>query len=109
MEKRVRAKQSKIYKGVIYIIINKYYPDYFKIGRTSNIVQRLHVYNSSFPIPCIDTKYISLEFNNTQEIETLLLTYLGSSDLKNEWYTVDKYDRALLKIIELESIFALEQ
>jgi hypothetical protein len=97
-----KSKSHRKRKGVLYVIINKHYPDFIKIGKSYNFTQRLHVYNTGSPMPCIDVKYISLEMEDSLVAEQELIKHLGEPSYKQEWYPVELLDKAIIKIMSME-------
>ena len=56
---------------IVYILTNPAFPDYIKIGRTTNLKQRLlSLDNTALPLPfeC----YYAVEVNDSKKVEKLL-------------------------------------
>ena len=82
-------------KGIIYVLTNPAMPDMVKIGKTTNLKQRLAtLYNTSIPLPfkCIYAK----EVQNIDYVEEKLHAAFGSSRVNEK--------REFFKILEDELI-----
>lgn len=65
-------------RGFMYILYDEMFPEYIKVGRTSNVFRRLVGYNSDKPFPTAKMLYISKIFENSKETERKILDYMYS-------------------------------
>lgn len=76
--------------GYLYIISNKAWPGFVKIGVTENLTKRLQSYQTSSPHRDYVLEY-SLHHPRYLEAEKKIkdvMTYFAS-EIRNEWYKVD--------------------
>ena len=71
----------------IYVIINKAWPEYVKIGRTYNVQKRLKGYQTQCPLKDYEIYYYT-ETNNIVELENIFIKLYGKD--YGEWYKIDK-------------------
>lgn len=90
-------------RGYMYILFDSKFPDHIKVGRTSDCKKRLIGYNSDKPFPTAKMLYISNMFENVNEIERRILSYMYDNTppttLSKEWFEIQHKDR-IIKIIE---------
>lgn len=90
-------------RGYIYILFDSNFPEFIKVGRTSNCKNRLNGYNSDKPFPTAKMLYISKMFEDCHEIERRILTYMydttAPTTLSKEWFEIDHKEK-LIEIIE---------
>jgi hypothetical protein len=90
-------------RGFIYILYDNMFPDYIKVGRTSNCKNRLIGYNSDKPYPTAKMLFISKMFEDSHETERRILAYMYDNTppttLSKEWFEVQHKER-LIDIIE---------
>lgn len=90
-------------RGFIYILFDSIFPDFIKVGRTSNCHKRLLGYNSDKPFPTARMLFISKLFEDVNLVERKILEYLYSNTppttLSREWFMVE-HKQMILDIIE---------
>lgn len=76
--------------GYLYIIKNKAWPDWVKIGITENLDRRLRNYQTSSPLRDYELMY-SIYHPNYRRAEKNIRDTLKpfATDIKNEWFRVD--------------------
>lgn len=76
--------------GYLYIIKNKAWPDWVKIGITENLNKRLNNYQTSSPFRDYELMY-SIYHPNYRQAEKNIRETLKpfASMIKNEWFRVD--------------------
>jgi predicted GIY-YIG superfamily endonuclease len=92
---------NKDNRGYIYILFNKHFKNWYKIGRTKNLDKRLQTYNTGAPLR--DYEFIfSIKVSNMgieQEIHTKLigLNYLN----RNEWFkgNIKEIQKLILELL----------
>lgn len=96
-------------RGFIYIVQDSVFPDFFKIGRTSDMVKRLTAYNSDKPYPSTNVTFITREFKNCTEVESKILDYLykhtSPTTFKKEWFLIEHLPIAKELMLEAETTF----
>lgn len=90
-------------RGFIYILFDSIFPDFIKVGRTSNCHKRLLGYNSDKPYPTARMLYISKLFDDVHAVERKVLEYLYSNTspttLSREWFMIE-HKQKILDIVE---------
>lgn len=90
-------------RGFIYILFDSIFPDFIKVGRTSNCHKRLLGYNSDKPFPTARMLFISKLFEDVNLVERKILEYLYSNTspttLSREWFMVE-HKQMILDIVE---------
>lgn len=90
-------------RGFMYILYDGIFPDFIKVGRTSNCKERLQGYNSDKPFPTAKMLFISKLFEDVHEIERRVLAYMYDNTppttLSKEWFE-HKHKEKIIKIIE---------
>jgi hypothetical protein len=90
-------------RGYIYILYDSIFPDYIKVGRTSDCKKRLVGYNSDKPYPTAKMLCISKMFEDVNEVERRILAYMYDNTppttLTKEWFEI-KHKEKLIEIIE---------
>ena len=98
-------------RGYIYVIRDKVFPDFIKIGRTSNISKRLMAYNTDKPYPTTELVCISEMFANVIEAEGKILERMyketNPTTFKKEWFKVEYSQLCEDLIKEAEVTFPL--
>lgn len=93
-------------RGFIYVLSDSNFPDYIKVGRTSDCKKRLIGYNSDKPFPTAKMLYISDMFENVYEVERRILAYMYDNTppttLSKEWFEVQHKDKILNIIAKAE-------
>lgn len=92
------TKKTKFVECFVYIVINPAWPDYIKVGRSSQPWHRLDDYNVSAPFRDYEMYYHKL-VNNILLIENYFKNNIESNG--HEWFKIDK-DEAI-KIIKVLS------
>ena len=90
--------------GILYVLKNKHYEDYFKIGRTRDLKARLYHYNGASPEDVVTVQYQSYPFKDSVKAERMLMTKLGKATGRLEWYDAADIDTAIDTIIYLEGL-----
>lgn len=90
-------------RGYIYVLFDSIFPDYIKVGRTSDCKKRLVGYNSDKPYPTAKMLFISDMFEDVNEVERRILAYMYDNTppttLSKEWFEIQHKEK-ILKIIE---------
>lgn len=90
-------------RGYMYILYDSIFPDFIKVGRTSDVKKRLQGYNSDKPYPTAKMLYISELFENVHDVERKILAYMYDltqpTTLSKEWFEI-KYKDSIMSIIE---------
>lgn len=90
-------------RGFMYILFDTNFPDFIKVGRTSDCKRRLIGYNSDKPFPTAKMLFISDLFNDVNEVERRVLAYMYDNTppttLSKEWFEVQHKEK-LISIIE---------
>ena len=77
-------------KGDVYIITNKAWPEWVKIGKAVDAVDRLKGYQTSDPFRAYELYHsVTKENRHTAEVEAHKALEALSEDRKNEWFKVD--------------------
>jgi len=71
----------------IYIITNKAWPEYVKVGRTYNVENRLKQYQTQCPLKDYEV-YFYTKTDNIVELENIFINLYGKNN--GEWYKIDK-------------------
>lgn len=82
-------------EGYIYIIINKAWKGYYKIGQTLNLTKRLSSYQTASPMR--DYKYLTtIKVNDMNKAERTVLEKLKRFyEVKGEWVVASKPDHVI--------------
>lgn len=84
-------------RGYMYILRDDIFPEYIKVGRTSDIRKRLQGYNSDKPYPTAKMLFISRLFEDVNEVERKILQYLydntSPTTLSREWFEYKHIDK----------------
>jgi hypothetical protein len=77
-------------RGYIYIITNKSFPGWIKIGVTEDIKSRLRTYQTSSPLRNYKIEYY-IEHPDCYSAEKDIHKQMNyfATDIKNEWFRVD--------------------
>jgi hypothetical protein len=90
-------------RGYLYILYDSKFPEFIKVGRTSNCKTRLIGYNSDKPFPTAKMLYISKLFENANEMERRILAFMydctSPTTLSREWFMIE-HKKQLIEIIE---------
>lgn len=96
-------------RGYIYIVVDKVFPDFIKIGRTINLKKRLVAYNSDKPYPTTIPHYVSNLFKDAHFVESKILEYLYSqtspTTFSKEWFKKDTLPLCIELVKEAEDFF----
>lgn len=87
MRERKRKRKKE---GFVYIISNKAFPNFYKIGVTQNISSRLRSYQTSAPLRDYKIEYYIAHpdaYKAESDIKEMMKYFALS--IKNEWYEVD--------------------
>lgn len=77
-------------KGDVYIITNKAWPEWVKIGKAVDATDRLKSYQTSDPFRAYELYHsVTKENRHTAEVEAHKALEVLSKDRKNEWFKVD--------------------
>jgi len=92
--------------GYLYIITNKSWPGWLKIGTTRNLNTRLQTYQTSSPFRDYEVvysikhpAYIQAEHNIKKQMERF------AKQIKNEWYEVDLRVAKVRLLEQLDNYF----
>ena len=90
-------------RGYMYILFDRVFPDFIKVGRTSDVRKRLMGYNSDKPFPTARMLYISKLFEDVNDTERKILEYMydntAPSTLSREWFEIE-HKQMIIDIIE---------
>lgn len=90
-------------RGFLYIIYDTCFPEFIKVGRTSDCKKRLIGYNSDKPYPTCKMQFISDMFEDVYEAERKVLAYMYDNTppttLSKEWFPIE-YKQQIIEIIE---------
>lgn len=79
-------------EGEVYIITNKAFPNWYKVGKAVNAEDRLNGYQTSSPFRDYELLY-SVKFDNRHKAESdvhrLLRNVLSDSHCQGEWFNAD--------------------
>ena len=79
-------------EGEVYIITNKAFPNWYKVGKAVNAEDRLNGYQTSSPFRDYELRY-SVKFDNRHQAEVqvhrLLRNVLSESHCQGEWFNAD--------------------
>lgn len=95
-------------RGYIYVLYDSIFPDYIKVGRTSDCKKRLIGYNSDKPYPTAKMLFISNMFENVNEIERRILAYMYDNTppttLSKEWFEIQHKEKIIAIIEKAEEL-----
>ena len=98
-------------RGFIYILQDKAFPEFFKIGRTADMLKRLAEYNSDKPYPSTYLTHISKCFADVISVEKKILEYLykttSPTAFKLEWFEIAQLPLAIQLLEDAEDYFPL--
>jgi len=90
-------------RGFMYVLFDSNFPEYIKVGRTSDCKRRLIGYNSDKPFPTAKMLLISKMFEDVNEVERRVLSYMYDhtppTTLSKEWFEIQHKEK-IIKIIE---------
>lgn len=93
-------------RGFIYIVFDEIFPEYIKVGRTTDVQRRLQTYNSDKPFKTSRMLYVSRLFLDQNQTEKAILEYLYSvtapTTLSREWFLIEHLDLIKETIEKLE-------
>lgn len=90
-KQRSKMGKQRPKEGYIYIISNKAFPNFYKIGVTSNIKSRLRTYQTSAPYRDYKIEYyIKHPDCYTAEQKIRKMMHYFALEIKNEWYKVSR-------------------
>lgn len=94
-------------RGFMYILYDEIFPDYIKVGRTSDVQKRLLGYNSDKPYRTARMLYVSSLFTDQNQTEKAVLDYLYSvtqpTTLSREWFMYEHINTIKETIEKLEA------
>jgi hypothetical protein len=77
-------------KGDVYIITNKAWPEWAKVGKAVDATDRLKNYQTSDPFRAYELYHsVTKENRHTAEVEAHKALEALSKDRKNEWFKID--------------------
>lgn len=84
------SNYDKVPTGDVYIITNKAWPEWIKVGKAGDAVDRLKGYQTSDPFRSYELKHsVTVDNRHTAEARAHKALELLSEDRKNEWFKVD--------------------
>jgi len=99
-------------RGYMYILYDKIFPDYIKVGRTSDLYKRQCQYNADKPFKTAKMIYISVMFEDAKDIERRILSYMYDNTppttLSKEWFEIQHKEKILF-IIEKAELGEIER
>jgi len=97
------SNNTQLSNGFIYLVFDSVFPEYIKIGYTTNKKNRLHGYNSARPLDTCSYVYVSILLANILKVEESILhrinTYAYSTPNRKEWFSV-KYREKFIEEIK---------
>jgi len=97
------SNYSKVPEGDVYIITNKAWPEWVKIGKAVSAKDRLKSYQTSDPFRAYELHCkFTVSDRHTFETEAHQIIALRASEFKNEWFKIsaDKAQRILEAVHE---------
>jgi len=86
-------------RGFMYILKDETFPEYIKIGRTSDLYKRLGQYNADKPFRTARMLYVSSIFANVNEVERRILSYMydntAPTTLSKEWFMIEHLQKLI--------------
>ena len=81
---------NKTTEGAVYLITNTAWPEWIKVGKAGDAVDRLKGYQTSDPFRSYELKHsVTVDNRHTAESRAHKALELLSEDRKNEWFKVD--------------------
>lgn len=100
-------------RGFIYIVLDKAFPEHFKIGKTTDMAKRLMAYNSDRPYKTVSVHMISNMFTDVDDTESRILKALYTktppTTFSREWFPIEFLSVAYDLVVEAENTFPLEE
>lgn len=94
-------------RGFMYILFDEIFPEYIKVGRTSDVQKRLVGYNSDKPFRTARMLFVSSLFEDANTTEKTVLDYLYSvtspTTLSREWFEIKHLELIKETIERLEN------
>ena len=82
--------EDGVQAGDVYVIINKAWPEWVKIGKAVDAKDRLKSYQTSDPFRAYELYHsVTKENRHTAEVEAHKALEVLSKDRKNEWFKVN--------------------
>jgi len=98
-------------RGYIYLVKDKVFPDFIKIGRTGNMHKRLAAYATDKPYPTTYLVCISGMFKDAVEVEARILAEMYKqaqpTTFRKEWFKLEHEQLCLDLIDAAEEHFEL--
>jgi len=95
-------------RGFMYVLEDKMFPEFIKVGRTTDCKKRLTGYNSDKPFPTAKMLFISEMFENVNEVERRILSYMydvsAPSTLSKEWFLASQKQKIIDIITKAETL-----
>ena len=102
-------EEFKVKSGFIYLLKDGRFPEYVKVGRTTDIPSRLNQYNAHKPINTCTMLCVSREFEDAKAVEAYIVKETAQvysrANYKKEWFEYIAADDLVLAIIDAESLF----
>jgi len=90
--------------GCLYLVFDSAFPEYIKIGYTTDTQKRLQKYNGNRPLDTCSYVYVSRILADILKVEESILkrinTYAHSTPNRREWFSVD-YKAKFIEEIKL--------
>ena len=81
---------NKTTEGAVYLITNDAWPEWIKLGKAGDAVDRLKGYQTSDPFRSYELKHsVTVDNRHTAEVKAHKALEALSKDRKNEWFKVD--------------------
>lgn len=89
----ISLSQTSPEEGFIYVIKGE--KDFFKIGKTRNLQQRLQLFDVLLPFPV--TRVHSAKYQNYSQIEKELHQHFSANRINGEWFRLSESDIEFIK------------
>ena len=84
------ANYSKSTRGDVYLITNKAWPEWIKVGKAADVADRLKSYQTGGPFrDYAISHYVTVANRHTGEVQAHEALEALSEDRRNEWFKVD--------------------
>lgn len=97
--------------GWIYLLRDKAFPGYVKVGKTYNLHSRLNDYNKEKPFPTAELIAVTAKFVDAGEVERQILVHMYTNTqpttLRKEWFHMEHEQMILKCMTEAEQKFPL--
>lgn len=82
---RIKGSQAKITEGFVYVVVNKAWPCWVKVGQTSDYMGRLNTYQTSSPLVDFEMVVIKHVTDSLQAETEILEAARKQFQVRGEW------------------------